>query len=94
MNREDAKTEEFRYRFHAPSDTEFLVELGYETVRLDKIFGPLIFMDLRIRADAESCEWVIEQQCLIHDKEGNFVCTDWKERARIEGQPEDSGLTG
>lgn len=49
---------------------------GYVPIVLSKMFGPLIFADLRIRADGDSCEWIIE-------REAN---AKWSEVARIPGQ--------
>ncbi len=49
---------------------------GYVPVVLMKLFGPLIFCDLRIRANAEACEWIIERQSNCK----------WVEVARIPGQ--------
>lgn len=49
---------------------------GYVPVVLSKMFGPLIFADLRIRADGDSCEWIIERQ----------ANAKWSEVARIPGQ--------
>ena len=49
---------------------------GYVPMVLMKMFGPTIFADLRVRADIETCEWIIEREV----KEG------WKEWVRIPGQ--------
>lgn len=51
-----------------------------ETVTIDKMFGPLVFMPIRVRADFESCEWVIERG----DKGA-----EWREVARVPGQLEE-----
>lgn len=51
---------------------------GYVPVVLMKMFGPLIFADIRIRANIGSCEWIIERQCIK-------TC-EWQEVARIPGQ--------
>ncbi len=52
------------------------VMIGYTPVVLEKLFGPLIFMSLRIRPHAETCEWIIERS----NKDG------WQEFCRIPGQ--------
>lgn len=54
---------------------------GYVPVVLEKSFGPLIFADIRIVADADTCEWVIQRETI---KTG-----EWVEVARIHGQKED-----
>jgi hypothetical protein len=55
------------------------VEIGVgETVTIDKCFGPLIFTKVRVRADFQSCEWVVERQ--------RIDCGEWIEVARIPGQ--------
>lgn len=60
-------------------DDEQLICMSCATpVVLSKLFGPLIFADIRIRADAETCQWVIERQ--------NIKTNEWTECARIEGQ--------
>lgn len=59
-----------------------IINCGYVPVVLSKMFGPLIFADIRIRADSKSREWVIER--------GNANACAWQEVARIAGQkPED-----
>jgi len=54
-----------------------LICCGYVPVVLSKMFGPLIFADLRIRA-VMSCEWVVERQ--------NIKTNEWVEVIRIPGQ--------
>lgn len=46
------------------------VEMGPDTVILDKMFGPTIFADLRITADPQR-GWVIERQWIanVHEDE-------------------------
>jgi hypothetical protein len=48
-------------------------------VRIQKMFGPLIFADIRVRADFQSCEWIVERLSI---KDGET----WAEVARIPGQ--------
>ena len=50
------------------------------------MFGPLIFQDICVYADPETCQWVIERAMDIHDVDSNYVRTDWVEVARVEGQ--------
>jgi hypothetical protein len=45
-------------------------------IELDKLYGPLIFMPIRITLDIGKCEWVIER------RNGD----NWGEVARIPGQ--------
>lgn len=54
------------------------VEVSYQTVEIQKMFGPLIFADIRIRANMDTCEWIIER-CSSKDE-------SWSEVARIPGQ--------
>jgi hypothetical protein len=35
---------------------------GDQPVEIDKLFGPLIFANLRVTADVKSNEWIIERQ--------------------------------
>ena len=53
---------------------------GYVPVVLMKMFGPLIFADIRIRAESKTCEWIIERQ--------NINTHEWVEFIRIPGQLE------
>ncbi len=56
-----------------------IVEVGSDdSVIIDKIFGPLVFSNLRITAHAESACWIIERQWI---KSG-----EWLEWVRIPGQ--------
>ncbi len=55
------------------------IEIGSEQpVTIEKLFGPTIFSDLRITADAKTCEWVIERQWI--------KSSEWLEWVRIPGQ--------
>lgn len=56
-----------------------VAEIGVDQpVIIDKMFGPLIFTELRVTADYRTCEFVIER-CRIDSGE-------WLEVARIPGQ--------
>ena len=59
---------------------EQLICCGYVPVILSKMFGPIIFADIRIRADANTCEWIIERE--------NIKTMEFAEVARIPGQIE------
>lgn len=52
--------------------------MGDDPLKIDKMFGPLIFMPLRVTASIETCEWVIERLSGEDD--------EWHEVARIPGQ--------
>jgi|SRR6185437_1641456 len=54
---------------------------GYVPVVLIKMFGPLIFADIRIRAESKTCEWIVERQ--------RIDTMQWIEVIRIPGQVED-----
>jgi hypothetical protein len=49
-----------------------------QTVEIDKMYGPLIFASVRVRADASTCEWVVERETINTG--------DWYEVVRIPGQ--------
>jgi hypothetical protein len=51
---------------------------GYVPLKIEKMFGPLIFAAIRIHADPETCEWVIERQ--------RIDTTEWIVVAKIPGQ--------
>lgn len=59
-------------------EKEIRVEVGYQSVIIDKMFGPQIFANLKITADPNSNTWLIERQ-KIDDGE-------WVEWVRIPGQ--------
>ena len=58
-----------------------ILEMGYSKITLDKLFGALIFCNLRIYADSKTCEWIIEREVI--DEESNI---SWEEVYRIDGQ--------
>ena len=62
-------------------DEDCTLEMGYSKITLDKLFGALIFFNLRIYPDSKTCEWVIERGVI--DKESNI---SWEEVCRIDGQ--------
>lgn len=51
---------------------------GYVPVVLSKVWGPLIFTDIRIRADYETNTWIVERR--------NEETGDWVEVIKIPGQ--------
>ncbi len=57
------------------SSTEILMSAD-QIITLEKMFGPLIFTDIRCRADYARGDWVIERLC----------GQEWKEWATIPGQ--------
>ena len=65
------------------------IEVGYETVTLEKVFGPLIFANIRIRANHEDCTWIIEREMYYlfdNDSVDSKYETIWQEWIRIPGQ--------
>jgi hypothetical protein len=52
--------------------------MGDDPVVIDKMFGPLIFFPIRVTADIDSGEWVVERQ--------SGKDNEWHEEARIAGQ--------
>ena len=59
---------------------EIVIYVGYDAVVIDKESGPLIFANLRIKADAESGDWIIEREWIESG--------EWIEWCRIPGQVE------
>ena len=58
------------------------VEIGSNhTVIIEKLFGPLIFCDLRITPDINEGEWVVERQRIDGNNE-----TTWEEMSRFDCQ--------
>lgn len=58
---------------------EIIVEVGCEDkVVINKLFGPLIFTDIKIEADYESGCWIIQRKWIKTGK--------WQEVCRISGQ--------
>jgi len=57
---------------------EIKVEVGYESVIIDKLFGPQIFANLRITADPKINTWIIEREMIDTGV--------WQEWVRIPGQ--------
>lgn len=69
---------------------EVLVEIGPdESVVIDKMYGPMTFMNLRIRPDIARCEWVIERQTILPcpdpEDPDTVQCEIWVVWARIPG---------
>lgn len=60
------------------NDQEITVEVGCQSVIIDKLFGPQIFANLRITADATSNTWLIERE--------NISTGKWVQWVRIPGQ--------
>lgn len=57
-------------------------------VRIEKLFGPLSIWDLRVTIDLSTAEWVVFQQ--VDRSDG--TPTEWIERARIAGWPDEVPL--
>lgn len=62
-----------------PGNQNVRVNVGYQTVELCKLYGPLVFADIRVRAEWKTCEWVIERLPIDSTDQ-------WVEVARIPGQ--------
>lgn len=62
--------------------SQHLVETAAdEPITIEKLYGPLIFADLRVTAHSLTCEWVIERQ--------RINTGSWSEGARLPGQLDD-----
>jgi hypothetical protein len=63
------------------------VEVGYESVTIKKMFGPLIFANLKITAIPETCSWKIERETMIPTgKEEEPFDAVWLEICSISAQ--------
>jgi hypothetical protein len=70
------------------SDREKIkVEVGYQSVIIDKLFGPMIFANLRITADPKTNTWLIERETIFQTAGGGSH-HEWIEWVRIPGQLE------
>jgi hypothetical protein len=66
-------------KVRGPMDVE--VHVGRDgRVTVEKMYGPLAFMDIRISLDVDSVEWVVERL--------SGADSEWHEWARIPGQLE------
>jgi hypothetical protein len=57
------------------------LEIGpTDRVILKKIFGPTVFMDIRITQDLVTCEWVIERSTILPCPNPEYAeeSTDWQ----------------
>lgn len=62
------------------------VEMGCETVNIEKRYGPLVFCDIRVTADADECKWIIERKRLLPDENGDMVVISWEKMSKFDGQ--------
>lgn len=63
------------------TDTLVTLDIGADQpVILDKMYGPLIFANLRVTAEFKTCQWVIERK--------RIDSGEWVEVARVDGQLE------
>lgn len=46
-------------------------------IEINKLYGPLIFMPIRVRLDFDACEWIIER---------GDMDNEWHEVGRFPGQ--------
>ena len=65
---------------HKIEHEEKKVEIGHESVVIDKMFGPMIFANLRITPISETCTWKIERE--------SIKTAEWIEWVHIPGQLE------
>jgi len=77
-------------------EKEIKIEIGGQSVIIDKLFGPQIFANLRITPDTSTNTWIIEREVMMNDSKGRPVkdhpdCIqigwhEWVEWIRIPGQ--------
>ncbi len=65
----------------AITDEDVTVEIGHQKVTIEKLFGPTVFADIRIRPEIKTAEWIIERQ--------SIDTMEWREWCRIPGQLEE-----
>lgn len=64
---------------HVPMDAEVVIACGGDTnIRIEKLYGPLVACDVRVRVDVPKAEWVVER--LREPIEGDAT---WEEMARF-----------
>lgn len=69
-------------------ENEITINIGaHQTVTIDKLYGPWSVWAIRVRADFESADWVIEQEYCVTDENGNDSERRWAERARFTTWP-------
>jgi len=77
-------------KIHCEYGKDYTLEIGYNKIVLDKLFGALIFCDLRVYPDSKTCEWVIERKVYPLDTSNSNACscieTYWEEVCRIDAQ--------
>lgn len=61
------------------------IEIGGQQVIINKLFGPMVFMDLRISPDHKDCCWIIERYTIFYKTDGSDD-SRWVEWCRIPGQ--------
>jgi hypothetical protein len=67
---------------HISAGGPLVVEVGCsQPITIDKLFGPLIFCDIRVTAEFATNEWVIERK--------RMDSGEWSVVARVPGQLED-----
>lgn len=63
---------------------EITVEMGsHHHVIIKKMFGPAVFVDIRIRVDLNNRDWVIERCTSHYDEDGNSLDDTWTQYSRI-----------
>lgn len=77
-----------RFKAYSPDgeNVELHLKVGYEPLYVEKVFGPLIFADLRIRADVGTCSWIIERECGYEQTPEGDGPIIWKRWVQIPGQ--------
>lgn len=62
------------------------IEIGsFDTVTIEKIFGPTIYCNIRITAKGVEGKWLIEREVINQDKDGNDVVA-WEAVCEIDAQ--------
>lgn len=64
------------------------IEMGCDSIVLDKMFGPLIFSALRVRADYDRKAWVIERQWVKTNEWVEWVTIPCQIDAEFSDPPE------
>lgn len=62
------------------------LEIGsFDSVIIEKLYGPTIYCNLRITAMGADAKWLVEREKITQDYQGNDVTT-WEKVCEIDAQ--------
>ena len=66
---------------------EYSIEIGsFDSVIIDKMFGPTIYCNLRIIAMGVEGKWIIEREKTVNNENGEYKETVWEKVCEIDAQ--------